>query len=148
MLYILLLQYMNFIRKNILFKIFSFFFSLHMLNISVDSPDVNPDWVSEDLSVNDMESISEIICEQILHIDNAFPEFDDHDNNDGGAPIITHLDLFFYNQPVIAIMPFTYTHSHYAKQTKDLLGQFTSQVPTPPPKGDPCQAKAFGPLPA
>lgn len=53
--------------------------ALYLLNISVDSPDRNPQCVPEDLSINDQESIVEIIVEQMLGFENVFKEYDDHD---------------------------------------------------------------------
>ena len=125
---------MNFIRTHIISKIITALFALHILNISVDAPDRYPDWVKEDLSINDMESISEIICEKILHINNAFPEFDDHDNNDRGAVLMNHLDLIFHSPVVIAILPYTYTNFLYAKHIEDLFAQYIQNIVSPPPE--------------
>ncbi|WP_422104094.1 hypothetical protein [Winogradskyella sp.] len=55
---------------------------LYLLNISVDTPDPNPEYIPEDLSINDQESIVEIIIEQILGFENAIKEYDDHDTED------------------------------------------------------------------
>src|ERR1035437_9819983 len=107
---------MNFVRTNIFGKIICFLFALHILNISVDSPDPQPEWVPEDLSVNDMESISEIVCEQILHIDNAFPENDDQDNADHGAPAAFHFSpLLIVSQPLLSIIPVPSSFPIYVK---------------------------------
>jgi len=51
--------------------------------MSVDTPDLQPDSVCEDLSVNDIESIVEFVLENIMHIDNAIAEHDESDNQDG-----------------------------------------------------------------
>src|ERR1035437_7142030 len=97
---------MNFIRTTFFGKIICFLFALHILNVSVDPPDPDPEWVPEDLSVNEMESISEIICEQILHIDNAFPEQDDQDNADNGAPAAFQIiPLVNTCQPLLSVIP-------------------------------------------
>jgi hypothetical protein len=50
-----------------------------ILNISVDSPDINKKW-PEDLSLNDQESIVEIVLEKIMGFENAIPEYEDSDN--------------------------------------------------------------------
>lgn len=55
-----------------------------VINMSIDAPDsvrfVNNQYVSsEDLSVNEMESISEWVLEKIFGISNAVPEYDDDD---------------------------------------------------------------------
>ena len=56
--------------------------SLFLLNISVDTADFNPNFISEDLSLNDQESIIEIIVEQVLGYEDAFMEYDDNDRED------------------------------------------------------------------
>ncbi|MDX2194931.1 MAG: hypothetical protein NW207_00805 [Cytophagales bacterium] len=69
-------------------KSFAQFLSLLLciviLNVSIDPPDAqyNADYdyeLEEDLSVNEMESISEVVLEEVLDIDNAVPETDDSD---------------------------------------------------------------------
>jgi hypothetical protein len=52
---------------------------LYLLNGSVDSPDMNPDYIPEDLSCNDQESIIELILEKVLGFDNMMVEYDDCD---------------------------------------------------------------------
>ena len=88
---------MKFIRTHIISKLLAFLFALHIFNMSVDPPDINPDYILEDHSVNEMESITEIICEQVLHLENFFPEHDEHDNDDHGSPVGHHLVLSFYD---------------------------------------------------
>ncbi len=55
---------------------------LYLLNISVDSPDPNPESIPEDLSINDQESIIEIVLEKILGYEDAIEEYDDNDTED------------------------------------------------------------------
>ncbi len=125
---------MNFIRTNIVGKIVCFLFALHILNISVDSPDPSPEWVPEDLSVNDMESISEIICEQIFHIDNAFPEQDDQDNSDHGAPAAFHFTpLAAAFQPLLSVIPVPSCFSIHIKTNESFYNQPTLEILSPPP---------------
>ena len=50
-----------------------------MLNISIDVADARPPGVAEDLSYNEQESIAEYIMEEILGIEDAFPESEDND---------------------------------------------------------------------
>lgn len=54
--------------------------ALHILNFSVDPPDASPDGVPEDLSYNEMESVLEIVLEEVADIENAIPEQEDADN--------------------------------------------------------------------
>jgi hypothetical protein len=55
---------------------------LYLLNISVDTADPNPDYIPEDLSFNDQESIIEIVVEKVLGYEDAFKEYDDNDSED------------------------------------------------------------------
>lgn len=125
---------MNFIRTNIVGKIICFLFALHVLNISVDPPDPDPEWVPEDLSVNEMESISEIICEQILHIDNAFPEQDDQDNTDHGAPAAFQIiPLVNTCQPLLSVIPVPNSFPIHVKTNESFYKQPTMEILSPPP---------------
>jgi hypothetical protein len=55
---------------------------LYLLNISVDTADPNPEHIPEDLSINDQESIIEIVVEKVLGFEDAIEEYDDHDTED------------------------------------------------------------------
>ncbi|MBI4945302.1 MAG: hypothetical protein HY840_02740 [Bacteroidetes bacterium] len=127
---------MNFIRTHIISKILCFLFALHVFNISVDPPDADLDSIPEDLSVNDMESISEIICEQILHIDNLFPESDEQDDDDKGAPVDMDVIFSFYNEPttVFIVAPYVEKKLMHTIKNEEIIGQFCSDVVPPPPK--------------
>jgi hypothetical protein len=51
--------------------------ALHILNFSIDAPDVIDRNIAEDLSYNEIESFTELITENILGIENAFSESDE-----------------------------------------------------------------------
>lgn len=55
---------------------------LYFLNISVDTADLHPEHVSENLSVNDQESLIEIFVEKVLGYEDAIKEYDDTDPED------------------------------------------------------------------
>ncbi|MFD1551039.1 hypothetical protein DNU06_04440 [Putridiphycobacter roseus] len=67
------------LRNSLLINILWGVMALYLLNISVDTADLNPQSVPEDLSINDQESIVEIILEKILGYENAIEEYDDND---------------------------------------------------------------------
>ncbi len=54
----------------------------YLLNISVDTADLNPNYLPEDLSINDQESIIELVIEQVLGFEDAIKEYDDNDLED------------------------------------------------------------------
>lgn len=75
---------LNFFRKYS--KVIALILTVVVINMSIDAPDsirfVNNNYVStEDLSINEMESISEWVLEKIFGITNAVPEYDDDDVN-------------------------------------------------------------------
>ena len=67
--------------------------ALHLLNVSVDSADPDPEYIPEDLSFNDQESIIEIVVEQLLGFDNAIQEYDDNDTEDKSKNGNVKIDL-------------------------------------------------------
>lgn len=76
---------MKFFRKHIISRTVCLLMALHILNLSVDTKDAAPDYVPEDLSINDQESFVELILEKWIGIDNAITEHDERDQEDGGA---------------------------------------------------------------
>lgn len=66
---------------------------LYLLNISVDIADPNPEYMPEDLSFNDQESIVEIVVEQVLSFEDAIKEYDDHDTEDHNKKKNVKIDL-------------------------------------------------------
>jgi hypothetical protein len=60
-------------------KWMSLFMALYILNLSVDAPDAHIHAVKDNLSINDQESVIELIVEKVLDFDNAIPEYDDDD---------------------------------------------------------------------
>jgi hypothetical protein len=66
-------------------RIIALLLALYILNFSIDSPDAHPDNIAEDLAFNDIESFYEFILEDILGLEDAVAERDEHDPCDGGA---------------------------------------------------------------
>lgn len=67
-------------RKYFVFRVFWLVMALHIFNCSVDAPDAQPESFPENLTYNDMESVVEIVLEQVFDIKNAITETDDNDN--------------------------------------------------------------------
>ena len=72
----------NTARNTLLVRYFWGFMSLYFLNCCVDSADVQSNYLPENLTYNDQESVIEIIVEKLLVYDNAIAEYDDNDTND------------------------------------------------------------------
>jgi hypothetical protein len=75
---------MKVFRIKLIKIFFSFIVAVLVLNLSIDPPDlmVNLDSdiaFEEDLSINEMESLAEVILEKGFEMENALPETDDQD---------------------------------------------------------------------
>jgi hypothetical protein len=81
------------IRNSVFAKILWGLLALHLLNISVDTADPNPEYIPEDLSINDQESVIEIVLEKVLGYENAIKEYDDHDTEDHNKKTNVKIDL-------------------------------------------------------
>lgn len=81
------------IRNSVFTKILWGLIGLHLLNISVDTADPNPEHIPEDLSINDQESIIEIVLEKVLGYEDAIKEYDDHDTEDHNKKTNVKIDL-------------------------------------------------------
>jgi hypothetical protein len=128
---------MKLLREHIIFKGFWLFMALQILNLSVDPPDMHPDYVPEDLSYNDMESIVEIVLEQLLDIEDAIPEQDDDDSSRALLTKINFQSFYFPLQLGLSLMLSNgdinqlYKHIWY---TDTYTEQFHPEVVPPPPK--------------
>jgi hypothetical protein len=105
--------------------------------MSIDPPDVlrnvdaDPE-LEEDLSVNEIESISEMVLEQAFDIENAVPETDDPDSDN----FVKKVEIFspfekcylVYFSIVLSKNPTTFFYSQL-----DLV-TFWSEIVNPPPE--------------
>lgn len=93
---------LNSIRQNKKLKFFCAFMSLYLLNCSVDTSDFNSNFTIENLSVNDQESIIELVVEKVLGYQNAIPEIDDCDS-DNHIIIKKNIALDYFTLPSFTI---------------------------------------------
>jgi hypothetical protein len=68
--------------NNNILKHFWIFLAILIFNYSIDIPDLNGDVITEDLSVNDIESVTELFLEVILGMENAVHEYEDDDGDE------------------------------------------------------------------
>lgn len=73
---------METIRHSGILKFFWISLTFLIFNYSIDVPDFYGDDIAEDLSFNDIESVSELFLEVVLGIENAVPEHDEDDQDD------------------------------------------------------------------
>ena len=74
---------MDIVRHNLFLRCLWGFLALWIFNCSIDVPDYFCDEIPEDLSFNDIESVYEFFLEVVFEIDNAVPEHDEDDSEDG-----------------------------------------------------------------
>ncbi len=125
---------MTVLRHHIALRFFCFLMALHILNCSADAPDLNPEWVPEDLSYNDIETIAELVVEHVWGIENAFPE---HDENDSHVHFLKKLGSgHFYLPPVspkiLLLPPSPPCHRACFCETQE-ASQHLPEVNSPPP---------------
>lgn len=70
-------NFRSFFKQTILFLMAIFIF-----NMSIDVPDEFNDFVKENLSFNEIESVGELIMEDILGFENFFEEQEDDDSDE------------------------------------------------------------------
>ena len=88
--------------------------SLYLLNISVDSADPYAEYFKEDLSINDQESIIEIVVEKIIGYENAIKEYDDNDSENQNKSNNSQIDLI--------------THFANSSTIKELISESFKQI--------------------
>jgi len=108
---------------------------IYLLNISVDTADPNPEHISEDLSINDQESIVEIIVEQVLGYKNAIKEYDDHDTKEHNNKKNFKIDLLFhqYLTNTNACQYLSQKKQSFPELESNLINAFL-EIDSPPPK--------------
>lgn len=108
---------------------------LFLLNLSIDSADPNPEHIPEDLSINDQESIVELVVEKILGFEDAIKEYDDHDNeeNNKGNNIKIELLVNITKSNNFTHNPLDERKSCFRDYEARITKGFT-EIVSPPPK--------------
>lgn len=65
--------------------------------------DPNPENTPENLTINDQESIIELVLEKLLGYDNAITEYDDHDTDDQSKKTTVKIELIPFQIAYLAI---------------------------------------------
>jgi hypothetical protein len=115
-------------------RLLCFFLAMHILNCSIDAPDALPNSKPEDLTVNEMESVAEVVLEKILDFPAALPEHDENDQEEGMDFKLSKFVLEVY-KPLIK--PEIFENAHFLKPSIPLKEEFHScffpDIPVPPP---------------
>ncbi|RKN79683.1 hypothetical protein [Ulvibacterium marinum] len=121
------------IRNSGFIRILWGFMGLYLLNISVDTADANPEHIAEDLTINDQESLIEIIVEKILGFEDAFAEYDDPDSEDHDKKNKIDLIVLLSVEQTGSKNPFETISRAYPDHRAFLTNGYC-QLHTPPPK--------------
>ncbi len=70
---------------------------LYIFNLSADTTDPESQHIAEDLTINDQESMVEVLVETILGFEDAFEEFDDPDGEDQNNKSFQKVVLSLHN---------------------------------------------------
>jgi hypothetical protein len=124
---------MRFFRYHIVFRIICLVVIFQLLNLSIDAPDAQPDYLPENLVINDIESIVELVLEDLLGIDNAISEQDEPDEESNSSLNkkieFLHQKTYIQNSLLIRFKPRLicriYKSNHY-------LFDFTKEIIQPP----------------
>lgn len=129
---------MQSLKTHIIFRYFWVFMALHILNCSIDTPDAQPDCIPENLSINDIESISELILEDVFGIDNAIAERDEHDtDNHQDGTDITKIQLFCQSSVTLCFtesIDCSFFPVVHITCKEDFYLQFQPEIVSPPPQ--------------
>ncbi|MFY7998720.1 MAG: hypothetical protein ACOVSW_08975 [Candidatus Kapaibacteriota bacterium] len=123
---------MKLFRHHIIYRLLSVVMALHILNLSVDAVDALPSSIPEDLSFNEIESVVEFILEDVLHIENALPEHDEHDE----AAEITKTSVEFIALPQQISLRYVESRDPdiFFSLAEILIAPPTLDILSPPPK--------------
>ncbi len=109
---------------------------LAIINIAIDPPDLlknidNDLALEEDLSINEIESVIELVVEQGLDIQNAIPESDDNDSED----FCKKSDIFsFYTSDYQIIFIRNKVKVCYHAKQEAIYTAIFNQSDSPPPR--------------
>ncbi|KIX22729.1 hypothetical protein SY27_02610 [Flavobacterium sp. 316] len=85
------------IRNSTFYRLIWGLLALHLLNVSIDNPDPNPNHIPEDLTYNEQESIVEFVIEKLLGFENAIAEYDDPDTEEHSKKKTINIDWVVLN---------------------------------------------------
>ncbi|WP_220273371.1 hypothetical protein [Pontibacter diazotrophicus] len=101
----------------------------------MDTVDPNPEYIPEDLSFNDQESVVEILLEKVLGFENAIAEYDDHDTEERTKKKTTKIDFIVQDSPQQPHPDKTFNLSKQRYPNfEDSLPKGYHQLSIPPPK--------------
>lgn len=85
------------LRNSAFVKLLWVLMGLYIFNLSADTPDPESPHIAEDLSINDQESMVEVLVESVLGFEDTFEEYEDPDGDDHNKKTSQKIDLVLHN---------------------------------------------------
>lgn len=123
------------LRNTVALRLLWFLLAIYFFNISIDFADPEPNYIVEDLSFNDQESIVEFVLEKVLGFEDAIQEYDDNDSEEKSVKKSVKIDLFRWN---ILSDNYSKINGNSSSQSLAVYLQKTSccfiEIDSPPPQ--------------
>jgi len=124
---------MNEIRQNTIINFLWGFMGFYLLNISIDTGELNFFSSYKNTVYNDQESIIEFIAEKVLGFENTFSEFDDPDYEDHHKSKSFKIELVINSGNLRSLNLQLRTACNYAhKMDPDILQGYQTLSKPPP----------------
>jgi hypothetical protein len=118
---------------------FLLFLTLLIFNLSIDVKDQGDINMKEDLTINDQESIVELVLEKWFGFENAIAEHDEHDEQDGGSIDCQKIVLInlSYKQNISHKLIITiFDKNPLILFKENYVKAYSLEIDSPPPKFD------------
>lgn len=115
-------------------RIICFLFAVHLFNFSIDPKDRQANFIPEDLTINEIESIAEFFAEVLFGFDNAFEENDEADSENGGSVDFTKIFLVNHANGHLVNNCFRTNQVKYFIRNSDAFAALAKSIIAPPPK--------------
>lgn len=112
-------------------RIVCFLLAVHLFNFSADTMDAEP-FTPEDLSINEIESIAELLMEEVFGFTGFFAEHDEKDNDNCVDPIKMYFTGVKGTDTVHVF--FSETAQPYVVTNTSGYALLAREISTPPPE--------------
>lgn len=118
-------------------RLIAFLLAMHVLNISIDTADPFHQQQKEDLSVNDIESIAELMLESVFDVTNAIAEHDEPEQEETSNFWSKKIHFSTVERVQLHVSLIEIGESTLLKTVfiERLHGRLTCRLHSPPPEG-------------
>lgn len=115
-------------------RLFCAFMALYLLNCSVDSPDTQRDGLSDNLAINDQESLLEILIEKVFGYNDAIAEYDDDDSENPSVKKVVSLDFYVFPKTDSPVFTFEESFLKIPQPVAQRIEPADFAIVSPPPE--------------